>query len=166
MREFIRAMEEKAISGGSLSYEEGCRLASLCGPDLFDLIASANRVRVHFFGNRIHLCSIVNAKSGNCSEDCKFCAQSARYPAEIPAYPLMDSKGILEAAKEAASNGAEAFGIVAAWWGLREGSQLEQVLDRIRQLAASGHARTDASLGIIPTLEIAKKLRAAGLEYY
>lgn len=166
MREFIREMEEKALSGGRLTYEEGCRLASVSGPDIFDLIGSANRVRVRYFGNRIHLCSIVNAKSGGCSEDCKFCSQSARYQTDIPTYPLMDSEGILRAAKEAGTNGAEAFGIVAAWWGLREGSQLEQVLERIRELAASGHARTDASLGIIPTLEIARKLREAGLQYY
>ena len=127
MREFVRAMEEKAISGACLTYEEGCRLASLSGPDIFDLIASANRVRVRYFGIRIHLCSIVNAKSGNCSEDCKFCAQSAHYQTEIPTYPLMDSDGILHAAKEAGSDGAEAFGIVAAWSKIGRASCRERV---------------------------------------
>lgn len=166
MRDFIRRMEEKAVSGLNLTYDEGCRLMAADGPDLLDLVASANRVRVHYFGSRIHLCSIVNAKSGNCPEDCKFCAQSAYHNTEIPTYPLMDSKGILGAAEEAGRNGAEAFGIVTAWWGLREGGQLEEILQRIRDLASSGHARADASLGIIPSLSIARRLREAGLQYY
>jgi biotin synthase len=166
MRDFIRRMEEKAIAGDAVTYEEGCRLMTVGGPDLFDLIASSNRVRVRYFGDRIHLCSIVNAKSGNCSEDCKFCAQSTHYRTEIPTYPLIDSEGIVKAAEEAGRSGAEAFGIVAAWWGLREGSQLEAVLQRIRDLASAGHARADASLGIIPSREIARKLREAGLQYY
>ena len=166
MRDFIRKMEEKAASNDAVTYEEGCKLMTAAGPDLLDLIASANRVRVRFFGDKIHLCSIVNAKSGNCSEDCKFCAQSTHYRTEIPTYPMMDSEGIVKAAEEAGRNGAEAFGIVAAWWGLREGSQLEAVLQRIRDLAASGRTRADASLGIIPSREVARKLREAGLECY
>ncbi len=163
-------MEEQALGfdqgAEPISYEEGCRLIALEGPDIVDLIASANRVRRKFFGDRINTCSIVNAKSGSCSEDCKFCAQSAHFDTAIPAYPLMDSEAILSAARQAHDAGADAFGIVAAWWGLREGAILDAVLDRIRELAASGHPRADASLGIIPTLAIAKKLKAAGLEYY
>lgn len=166
MRGFIREMEEKALGGKQVSYEEGCRLMHVSGPDLLDLFSTANRLRVHYFGNKINLCSIVNAKSGNCSEDCKFCSQSAYYNTEIPTYPLMDSQAIVGAAKEAGAHGAEAFGIVAAWWGLREGRQFDEVLERIRALAASGHSRADASLGIIPSLEIARRLREAGLQYY
>ncbi len=166
MRTFIRQMEEKAIGGDRLTYEEGCRLIRAEGPDIIDLISSANRVRLHYWGNKINLCSIVNAKAGDCSEDCKFCAQSARYDTGMPSYPLMDSAGIVQAAKEAGDNKAEAFGIVAAWWGLREGRDLDAVLARIRELVAAGHTRTDASLGIIQDKTIAFRLREAGLEYY
>lgn len=166
MRDFIRQMESKAIAGQRLTYEEGCRLIRAEGADIIDLISSANRVRLHYWGDQINLCSIVNAKSGNCSENCNFCAQSAYHDTGVPTYPLLDSDGILRAAKEAGGNGAEAFGIVAAWWGLREGKDLENVLQRIRELVAAGHTRTDASLGIIAEPQIAFKLREAGLEYY
>lgn len=166
MRDFIRKMEEKAIAGERLSYEEGVRLIHAGGADTIDLISSANRVRIHYWGDRINLCSIVNAKAGNCSENCNFCAQSAYHDTGVPTYPLMDSDGILKAAQEAGGNRAEAFGIVAAWWGLREGRDLEMVLQRIRELAAAGHTRTDASLGIIADRAIAFKLKEAGLAYY
>jgi len=166
MRDFIREMETKAIEGGRLSYDEGCRLMAAEGPDVMDLISSANRVRIHYYGDRINLCSIVNAKSGACSENCSFCAQSSLHGTDVATYPLLDSKSLLSSAKEAAGNNAEAFGLVAAWWGLREGPDLEAMLERIRALAAAGHTRTDASLGIIDTQEIAYKLKEAGLEYY
>ena len=166
MRDFIRQMEEKAIAGECLTEAEGCRLIRARGPDIIDLIGSANRVRMHYWDDRINLCSIVNAKSGHCAEDCRFCAQSAYYDTGIPTYPLMDGDGIIAAARAAQGHGAAAFGIVAAWRGLREGRELEAVLDRIRELSAAGHARTDASLGIIESPEIAFRLRAAGLKYY
>ncbi|MEO2054285.1 MAG: biotin synthase BioB [Nitrospira sp.] len=166
MRDFIRRMEEKAIAGERLSYEEGCRLIQAEGPDIMDLISSANRVRLHYRGDQIHLCSIVNAKSGDCSEDCGFCSQSAYHGTAIPAYGLLDSEEIVKAAKEAADNNAEAFGVVVAWWGLREGPDLEAILERIRALTAAGHTRNDASLGIIAEEGIAHKLKEAGLACY
>ncbi|MFQ5596614.1 MAG: biotin synthase BioB [Nitrospiria bacterium] len=166
MRDFIREMEEKAIEGERLSYEEGCKLIAAEGPDVMDLISSANRVRLHYYGDRINLCSIVNAKSGACSENCSFCAQSSLHGTDVTTYPLLDSDNLEDAAKEAAGNRAEAFGLVAAWWGLRDGPDLEAMLERIRALAAAGHTRTDASLGIIDTQEIAYKLRNAGIAYY
>jgi len=165
-RDFIRKMEERAISGSHLTFEEGSRLMRLEGPNILDLIASANRVRIHYFGDTIHLCSIVNAKSGDCSENCNFCAQSAYHDTGIPSYSLMASDDILHAAQDAAGYKAEAFGIVAAWRGLREGPLLSTVLQRIRDLVAAGHTRTDASLGIIEDPQIAVQLKEAGLAYY
>ncbi len=159
-------MEEKAILGVRLTYDEGCRLMAVEGPDILDLISSANRVRLHYWGNQINLCSIVNAKSGNCSENCNFCAQSAYYDTASPAYSLMDGERLVDAAREAAGHQAAAFGIVVAWRGLREGRDLEAALAHIRQLVAAGHTRTDASLGIIEDPQIAFRLKEAGLEYY
>jgi len=166
MRLFIREMEEKAIQGKSLSYEEGCHLLFAEGPDVIDLISSANRVRLHYWGDQINLCSIINAKAGHCSEDCKFCAQSLYYDTESPVYSLLDSEPMIDAAQRAAGHQSEALGIVAAWWGLREGRDFENVLQRIRDLVAAGHTRTDASLGIITDPVIAFRLKEAGLAYY
>lgn len=166
VRDFIRSLENKAMAGEWITHEEGCRLMDLRGPDILDLIASANRVRHHFRGDKVGTCSIVNAKSGNCSENCSFCAQSVHFQTDIQTHDLMDREGVVEAAKRAANEGAEGFGIVAAWRGLKEGPGLEAVLDRIRAVAALGSPRADASLGNIPSLAVARKLKEAGLECY
>ena len=166
MRDFIRSMEDKALLGTRVTYDEGCSLLKVSGPDIMDLIASANRVRHHYWGDTVHLCSIVNAKAGNCPENCNFCAQSAFHNTDIPTYPLMDAEGLQKAADEALGHKAEAFGIVAAWRGLREGKDLEQVLERLRELSAGGKIRIDASLGIIEDPKIAFKLKEAGVAYY
>jgi len=166
MRAFIREMEEKAIANKGLSYKEGCRLIQAEGPDIIDLISSANRVRQHFCGDQINLCSISNAKSGDCSENCTFCSQSAYHGTDVDTYPLTSSEQLVAEAKTAASQNAEAFGVVVAWWGLREGPDLDAILERLRALSAAGHTRTDASLGIISDPKIAFQLKEAGLAFY
>jgi biotin synthase len=134
--------------------------------DIFDLIGWANRIREHFKGNKVHLCSIVNAKAGGCSENCKFCAQSSFYQTESPRYGFIDSEPMLEAAAEAGANGVTALGLVAAWKGLSEGPMLDEVCNRVRELAASGKVRPDASLGLIKSQKVADRLKEAGLECY
>ncbi len=168
MRDVIRGFEERVIAGEQLSYEEGCQLINIPvdSPDLLDLISSANRVRLHFKGNKVDTCSIVNAKSGSCSEDCAFCAQSAHHGAEAESYPLLDGESIGKAADEAFSAGAEAFGLVAAWKGLKEGPELETLLDRIRELSEKKQGHVDGSLGHVPSVEIARKLKDAGIHTY
>jgi biotin synthase len=164
-RDFIRDCEAKVLAGKQLEFDEGLQLISVEGPDVLDLIAAANRVRHEFKGDIVNLCSIVNAKSGACSENCSFCAQSAHFKTEIETYPLMNADEIVQAAQEVGRNGAQALGIVAAWKGLKEGPLLENVLDRVRVLSSTG-LKADASLGIISDLEIAHKLKEAGLHTY
>ena len=168
MRDTIRRFEDRVIAGELLTYEEGCQLAAIeaDSPDLLDLISSANRVRLHFKGTRVDTCSIVNAKSGSCSEDCAFCSQSAHHGAGVESYPLLDSESIGRAADEAFDAGAEAFGIVAAWKGLREGPELDQLLDRIRDLVAKNKGHVDGSLGHVPNDTIARRLKEAGVHTY
>lgn len=134
--------------------------------DILDLLSWANRIREHFKGNKIHLCSIVNAKAGACSENCSFCAQSSFYQTGSPKYGFIDPEPVSEAAEEANQNNVTAVGLVAAWKGLREGPLLDEVCDRIRELKASGKTRPDASLGIIKSQEVADRLKEAGLECY
>ena len=134
--------------------------------DIFDLMSWANRIRERHKGNKIHLCSIVNAKAGACSENCSFCAQSSFYQTGSPKYGFVDPEPVLEAAEEAGKNGVTAVGLVAAWKGLNEGPMLDEVCDRIRELADSGKTRPDASLGIIKSQKVADRLKAAGLECY
>ena len=134
--------------------------------DIFDLIAGANRIREHFKGNKIHLCSIVNAKAGACSENCSFCAQSSFHQTGSPRYGFVDPEPVVDAAAEAGRNSVAAVGLVAAWKGLKEGPMLDEVCDRIRDLARTGKTRPDASLGIIKSQVVADRLKEAGLECY
>ncbi len=165
--ERIRQFGERIIDGGQLTRDEALWLFTLEETaDVFDLMAVANRVRVHFKGNKIHLCSIVNAKAGGCSENCKFCAQSAAYQGDSPRYGFIDQEPVEEAANEADRNGVTAVGLVAAWKGLKEGPILDEVCDRIREMAEGGKTRPDASLGLIESQAVADRLKEAGLECY
>jgi biotin synthase len=163
----IADLGQRVLAGGSISRDEALPLFELeSHTDIFDLMSWANRIREHFRGNKIHLCSIVNAKAGGCSENCSFCAQSSFHQTGSPKYGFVDPEPVLEAADEAAKNSVTAVGLVAAWKGLNEGPMLDEVCDRIRDLAKSGKTRPDASLGIIKSQRVADRLKEAGLECY
>jgi biotin synthase len=163
----ISDLTQRVLGGEEITRDEALWIISLeSTADIFDLMAGANRIREHFKGNKIHLCSIVNAKAGACSENCSFCAQSSHYQTGSPRYGFVDPEPVQEAAEEANRNSVTAVGIVAAWKGLNEGPMLDEVCDRIRELAGSGKTRPDASLGIIKTQQVANRLKEAGLECY
>src|SRR5438552_13049540 len=112
----IAELGRRVLGGGDLSRAEGRWLFNLeSRADIYDLLSWANRIREHFKGNKIHLCSIVNVKAGGCSENCRFCAQSAAYPTESPRYGLIETEPVLNAASEAKPNRVTALGRVAAW---------------------------------------------------
>lgn len=158
---------QRVLDGGSLTRDEALWLFRLKNSaDIFDLISWANRVRERFKGNKVHLCSIVNAKAGGCSENCSFCSQSSYYQTGSPQYGFIDREPVRQAADEAQRNSVTAVGLVAAWKGLNEGPMLDEVCDRIRELADSGKTRADASLGIIKSQQVANRLKEAGLECY
>lgn len=163
----IAGLGERVLAGGRIERGEAEWLFNLeSAADIFDLMAWANRIRSHYKGNKIHLCSIVNAKAGGCSENCKFCAQSSFYQTASPRYGFVDPEPVREAASEAQRNGVTALGLVAAWKGLNEGPMLDEVCDRIREMSQDGKVRTDASLGIIKSQAVANRLKEAGLECY
>ncbi|MGA2541187.1 MAG: biotin synthase BioB [Verrucomicrobiota bacterium] len=165
--EQISGLTRRVLRGGAITRGEAAWLFSLeDSADIFDLMAGANRLREHFKGNKIHLCSIVNAKAGACSENCSFCAQSSFHQTDSPRYGFVDPDPVQQAADEAGRNKVAAVGLVAAWRGLKEGPMLDEVCDRIRDLAKTGKTRPDASLGIIESQAVADRLKAAGLECY
>jgi len=163
----IARLGERVLTGGAVSREEALELFELeRSADIFDLLAWANRIREKFKGNKIHLCSIVNAKAGACSENCSFCAQSSFYQTGSPRYGFIDPEPVQAAADEAKKNGVTAVGLVAAWKGLNEGPMLDEVCDRVRELKATGKTRPDVSLGIIKSQRVADRLKEAGVECY
>jgi biotin synthase len=163
----ISALGQRVLGGGHITREEALWLFNLeTSSDIHDLMAWANRIREKFHGNKVHLCSIVNAKAGACSENCSFCAQSAHYQTGSPKYGFIDPEPVQQAAEEAGKNSVTAVGLVAAWKGLNEGPMLDEVCDRIRELKATGKTRPDVSLGIIKNQRVADRLKEAGVECY
>src|SRR5215471_1316893 len=163
----IAALGARVLGGGEVTRQEALGLFNLeHSADIFDLLSWANRIREHFKGNKIHLCSIVNVKAGGCSENCRFCSQSAAYQTNSPRYGLVENEPVLTAADEANANGVTALGLVAAWRGIEEGPVLDEICERLDELKRSGKTRPDASLGIIKSQRVAERLKESGLECY
>jgi biotin synthase len=131
---------------------------------LAELMHQALATKLALRGTSFSLCSIINAKSGKCSEDCHFCAQSAHYQTEAPVYPLLDTAQILAAAHEAKKNGASRFSLVTSGRGLA-GADLPQVLEIIRAIRAEVGIKVCASLGILGEDELGR-LKEAGVSRY
>jgi len=163
----IAGLGQRVLAGGQIGREEALWLIHLeSSADILDLLSWANRIREKFKGNKIHLCSIVNAKAGSCSENCSFCAQSSFHQTGSPKYGFVDPEPVAEAAEEAGKNAVTAVGLVAAWKGLNEGPILDEVCARVREMKAAGKTRPDVSLGIIKNQRVADRLKEAGVECY
>jgi biotin synthase len=163
----IAELGGRVLAGGEITREEARGLFHLQSrEDILELLAWASRIRERFKGNKIHLCSIVNVKAGGCPEDCRFCAQSARYETAAPRHGLIDREELLRAAEEARANGVVGLGIVAAWRGMEEGPVLDQVCEQLEELKRCGKVRPDGSLGMIRSQRVADRLRDAGLACY
>jgi biotin synthase len=163
----IAELGRRVLAGGDLTREEGLWLFGLeSRADIFDLLSWGNRIREHFKGNKIHLCSIINVKAGGCSENCKFCAQSSASQTDSPRYGLIEPEPIQQASEEAKANGVVGLGLVAAWRGLKEGPILDEICQRFEEMKQQGLARPDASLGMIESQRVADRLKQAGVECY
>ncbi|MFA6498568.1 MAG: biotin synthase BioB [Desulfurivibrionaceae bacterium] len=131
---------------------------------LAELMRQALATKLARRGTSFSLCSIINAKSGRCSEDCHFCAQSAHYQTEAPVYPLLDTAQIIAAAHEAKKNGASRFSLVTSGRGLAS-EDLPQVLEIIRAIRTEVGIKVCASLGILGESELGQ-LKEAGVSRY
>ena len=126
----------KVLEGQNLTREEALELAyEVHGEDILDLISLANKVR-HRFAEQITPCSIINGKSGKCSENCKFCAQSAYHHTGIETYPLLPREKVLEAAEKAYNSGIRRFGYVLSGVGFKktDDPEFRQILDTLDYL--------------------------------
>ena len=86
---FIDDVCQAALDGEAIGIEDAVRLMELDAAEVPHLLSWANRIRTRNHGSRIHLCSIVNAKSGGCAEDCKFCSQSVLYQTGVEVYSFL-----------------------------------------------------------------------------
>jgi biotin synthase len=155
----------RVLAGESL--ERSGAIALLAQP-LQAVTAAGRAVRDAFGDGTVDACSIVNAKAGNCAEDCGFCAQSTHFDTGIDTHDLLDPEEILAAAKRAERDGAQRFGIVVAEKGVskeRRPEEWAEVLRGIRLVRDETEVEVDASLGIL-TEEEAEILAEEGLNHY
>ena len=132
----------------------------------FDLLKRAHEVHEKFWPDgKIQLCTLLSIKTGGCSEDCAYCAQSARYKTELESHVLMEREEVMKHARAAKENGSTRFCMGAAWKGVRGGTKrFEQVLDIVRDVA-SLNMEVCVTLGELGPEEAAQ-LRDAGVTAY
>jgi biotin synthase len=128
------------------------------------LMAEALAVKLAGRGDKFSLCSIINAKSGKCSEDCRFCTQSAHYRTDTPVFPLLSTKEIVTYARQAKENGASHFSLVTSGQGLH-GPELDRLIETITVLCKTVNIKLCASLGILNQDELSR-LKKAGLSRF
>jgi len=133
---------------------------------LFQLLKQAREVHErHWPDGKVQLCTLLSIKTGGCSEDCSYCAQSARYNSGVDAERLMSKDAVMERAWAARETGSTRFCMGAAWRGVRGGTQrFEQVLEIIREVSSLG-MEVCVTLGELGPEE-AKQLREAGVTAY
>lgn len=165
----LRFLEEKGLADTPLTEEEA--LSVLQTPDeyIYDLIAVANRVRRHHKGDEISLCSIINAKSGSCPEDCAFCSQSAHATTDAPSFDFVGPDQVVEGARSARQVGAHKFGIVTSGYGFSgKGPKQEigKVIKAVKAMKEGVDIHRCASLGIIDESDALQLKEAGVLEYH
>ncbi len=133
--------------------------------ELAQLMAIACRLGQKHQGDSVELCAITNARSGQCSEDCAFCAQSAHHKTNARSYPLLKAGDIAARARQAASDGAQRFGIVTSGRGCPTGADLDEICRAIEAIRADGMIAPCASLGLLKPGQ-ARRLADAGLRRY
>lgn len=160
--EIIR-LAEKVMDGGEIMQEEAKSLIRTKDEDTMLLLAMADKIRQKFNGNAVDFCAIINARSGHCQENCKFCAQSGWYHTGVKEYPLRSPEDLLREAKQAEAYGAERFGIVTSGRGQSDPVQFASVVEAVKRISKETKLSVCCSLGLL-TEEQLKTLKAAGCQ--
>src|ERR1700745_3698508 len=115
-------------------------LQQIYSAPFFDLVESARATfSTHWNKREVQLCTLLSIKTGGCSEDCAYCAQSARYQTGVQAERLMSTGEVLEVAQHARATGSTRFCMGAAWRGVREGTEaFDSVLNTVREVSKLG----------------------------
>jgi len=159
----LNAAYRKALDGASLSDADIRFLVALPHERVPELMRLAHLLRLDRFGDRVELCAIVNARSGGCTEDCAFCAQSIRSRADGPRHGLLPVEEVAAAARAAAAQGVTRFGIVASGKDVGE-RDFRGFVAAVEGVAGLGPA-PDLSPGILDRGQL-KTLKKAGLAGY
>lgn len=148
----------KAVDKKIYTKEELLRLYNL---PLEELLAESSK----YMSDNIEFCSLINARNGKCSQNCKYCAQSSHYCTNIESYPLVNIQEVIKAAKESKENKVSRFAIVTSGKTPDEGRDFQIELDMIKAINEVGGLKSCASIGILNE-EQAKQLAQAGLKRF
>jgi biotin synthase len=162
MDNYLKQIETKVLDGQLLNYDEAVKLLQV--EEWEALFAAADRVCKKFHGCKVNLCTIMNVKSGQCTENCKYCAQSGHYQTGAAEYPLVDLEAILMRAKENEWEGVHRFSIVTSGRVISD-RDFGAIVEAVRQLRKQTRLSICASLGMI-SYEQAVLLKKAGIDRY
>jgi len=164
LAKLIEEIEGRILAGGHIERYESELLLSVSDSLLIKLAAAADHLRITFKGNKFDSCSLINAKSGMCSEDCVFCAQSAKHKSAGDVYPLRSTEEILSAAKTAKAFGAGRFCTVTSGGALND-KDFAVLIESIKTVKSEVDIQLDASLGFLDENRAAE-LFGAGITRY
>ncbi|OGB90980.1 biotin synthase BioB [candidate division WOR-1 bacterium RIFCSPHIGHO2_01_FULL_53_15] len=157
-------LAERAIAENGVSQADAIELINTPNSELLSLLTAAEKIRRHFKGNKVKLCGIVNAKSGRCSEDCSFCAQSAHHKTDCRVYPLMSKAELVTAAKTAEKHmSATCFSFVTSGKTVHSDSELRTLGSALTTVARETDLNRCVSLGTLNHEQI-NDLKQSGLK--
>jgi len=155
-------LAKRVLEGHRLGEEEGLAILRCDDRELLDLLAAAYRVRYRWFANKVHLNFLVNAKSGLCGEDCKYCSQSAVSQSDVTEYPLASAETILEGARLAAERRARTYCIVLAGHRPSE-AEMDAITRVVPRIRAAFGLKICLSPGLL-TAGQAARLKSCGVD--
>lgn len=164
MRSIEEIGKEISNSGEGISKETAYVLLEIGDSEILLLAHAANRIRERFMGKKVDLCTLINAKSGRCSEDCAFCSQSKHYDTGVAEYEFVSVEQVIEAAKAAERNGVHEFCIVAAWKAIPD-EIFPKVKEAVRAVKQHTRLQVTCSLGFL-TDQQARELKESGADKY
>lgn len=165
MKEFILELKNRILAGGEIQFEEAmCLIEIKPGEDVDCLLEAAREITFYFNSKEPGLCSLINAKSYLCGEDCGFCAQSVRFDTRVNRYQLMSPDEVVKAAKEFEKKGTKNFCVVTSGGELND-KEFEEILEIYRRLRQETSMNLDGSLGFL-TPERVQKLKEVGLRRF
>jgi biotin synthase len=160
----VLSLYEKTRGSGGLSPKDIPVLIDALDNAPWEMFLAADRLRKTAFGDGIDACSIINAKSGNCSEDCAFCAQSAHHDTDAAVYPLLTEDTIVNTAKRALDNGVRRFCIVTSGKAVYTDAELGSIAGCITRIREIG-VMPCATLGSLDRIQM-QQLKDAGLNRF
>ena len=158
----ITELKEKILSGYRITRNDELTIFTIC--DFMELCQAADEIREKFSGNQVELCSIINGKSGHCSENCRFCAQSAFNKTDCETYDFIEDEKIVARAVQDANEGVHRFAIVTSGRSL-SGADFEKAINVYKKMSSTLKMNFCASFGFL-TKDQLLRLKDAGVTRY